>query len=299
LVAEACAKHLIPSVLELGGKDAMLVLGDADLEIASSAAVWGSYTNCGQVCLSVERIFAEQSVAEEFASLCVQKTRKLRIGRGSDPETDVGPLIRPEHVERMGALLADAVAHGARVLCGGRARPDLGPNFFEPAVVTQVNSAMRLFKEETFGPVLAIQPVRDALEAAALANDSPFALAASVWTRDARKGELLARQLRAGAVMINDAISYFAIAEAPHGGSRGSGWGRTHGKAGLLEMVRPKYVDIDRMPGTEKPWWYRYGPEVARSADSFLRFEFTAGLAGKLRHARSAMRTLLRDHGLR
>src|ERR1700676_143255 len=159
-VAEACAKKLIPSVLELGGKDAMIVLADANLEVAASAAVWGSYTNCGQVCLSVERLFVEQSVSDKFAQLCVKKTKKLRLGPGSDPATDVGPLIRPQHVQRMSDLLADATQHGATILCGGHPRPDLGPNFFEPTVITGVNDSMRLFQEETFGPILAIQSVR-------------------------------------------------------------------------------------------------------------------------------------------
>src|SRR5467141_4334140 len=154
-VAEACAKKLIPSVLELGGKDAMLVLADADLEVASSAAVWGSYTNCGQVCLSVERLFVEQAAAEKFMALCVEKTKKLRIGPGSDPATDVGPLIRPQHVQRMSDLVRDAVSRGAKVLCGGNSRADLGPNFFEPTVIAGVDSSMKLFQEETFGPILA------------------------------------------------------------------------------------------------------------------------------------------------
>src|SRR3984893_6060714 len=229
-VAEACAKKLIPSVLELGGKDAMIVLADADLEVAASAAVWGSYTNCGQVCLSVERLFVEQSVSDEFAARCVAKTKKLRLGPGSDPTTDVGPMIRPQHVQRMVDLIEDAVSRGARLLCGGHPRVDLGSNFFEPTVIANVDSTMKLFQEETFGPILAMQTVRDAEEAIASANDSPFALSASVWTRDASRGEAIAKRLRAGAVMINDAISYFAIAEAPHGGCGASGWGRTHGK---------------------------------------------------------------------
>src|SRR5712692_7317856 len=182
-VAEACAKKLIPSVLELGGKDAMIVLADAGLEVAASAAVWGSYTNCGQVCLSVER-----SVAERFMALCVEKTKKLRLGPGSDPATDVGPLIRPQHVQRMNDLVHDAVSRGAKVLCGGNARPELGPNFYEPTVIAGVDSTMKLFQEETFGPILAIRVVRDAREAIAQANDSPFALAASIWTKSKTRG---------------------------------------------------------------------------------------------------------------
>jgi acyl-CoA reductase-like NAD-dependent aldehyde dehydrogenase len=191
------------------------------------------------------------------------------------------------------------VSRGARVLCGGHPRVDLGPNFFEPTVITNVGSTMKLFQEETFGPILAIQPVADAEEAIARANDSPFALSASVWTRDASRGQAIARRLRAGAVMVNDAVSYFAIAEAPHGGCSASGWGRTHGKAGLLEMVQTKYIDVDRLPGREKPWWYRYGADLERAADAFLQFEYSGGLVARLRNARSALKTMFRDHGLR
>ncbi len=296
-VAEACAKQLIPSVLELGGKDAMIVLADANVDVAAGAAVWGSYTNCGQVCLSVERLFVEQAIEEKFLALCVEKTKKLRLGPGCDPATDVGPLIRPQHVQRMSDLVNDAVARGARVLCGGKPRPDLGANFFGPTVIAGVNSSMKLFQEETFGPILAVQTVKDAEEAVVRANDSSFALAASVWTSDAKRGQAIAARLRAGAVMVNDAISYFGIAEAPHGGCRASGWGRTHGKAGLLEMVQQKYIDVDRLPGREKPWWYRYGADLERAADAFLKFEFGGSLAAKLRNARGALKTMFRDHG--
>jgi succinate-semialdehyde dehydrogenase/glutarate-semialdehyde dehydrogenase len=298
-VAEGCARQLVPTVLELGGKDAMLVLADANLDVASSAAVWGSYTNCGQVCLSVERLFVEQTVADRFTQLCVEKTKKLRLGPGSDPATDVGPLIRPQHVQRMRELLDDAVRRGAIVVCGGKPRPDLGPNFFEPTVVTGVDSSMKLFQDETFGPILAIQVVSSAEEAVGHANDSPFALAASIWTSDANRGEAIAQQLRAGAVMVNDVISYFGIAEAPHGGCGLSGWGRTHGKAGLLEMVQLKYIDTERLPNYQKPWWYRYGANLERAADAFLQFEFGASLAAKLRNFRGTLQTMFRDHGLR
>jgi acyl-CoA reductase-like NAD-dependent aldehyde dehydrogenase len=298
-VAEACAPLLIPSVLELGGKDAMLVLADADLELASSAAVWGSYSNCGQVCLSVERLFVEESVSEAFIAKCVEKTKKLRLGPGSDPNTEIGPMIRPQHVQRMSELLADAVERGARVVCGGKPRPDLGPNFFEPTVITAVESSMKLFQDETFGPIMAIRVVKDVEEAVLQANDSEFALSASVWTRDLEGGQRIARELRVGAVMVNDLISGFAIAEAPHGGCGLSGWGRTHGKAGFQEMVHVKYVDVDHMPWMEKPWWYRYGADVERAADAFLEFSFADGLMRRLRHAWEATKTALRDHGMK
>jgi acyl-CoA reductase-like NAD-dependent aldehyde dehydrogenase len=296
-VAEACARHLIPSVLELGGKDAMLVLRDADLDVVSSAAVWGSFTNCGQVCLSVERLFVEKPVADEFLRRCIEKTRKLGLGAGSDPATDIGPLIRPQHVQRMCDLVADAVQHGATVVCGGKPRPDLGPNFFEPTILSGVDHSMLLFQDETFGPIMAIQIVKDAEEAIRLANETEFSLAASVWTGDATRGKAIARRLRAGTVMVNDVLTGFAIAEAPHGGCGLSGWGRTHGKVGLAEMVYTKYVDVDRLPKAAKPWWFRYGPDLQKAADAFLQFEFGGTLASRVRHASGAVKTMFRDYG--
>jgi succinate-semialdehyde dehydrogenase/glutarate-semialdehyde dehydrogenase len=229
----------------------------------------------------------------------VEKTQKLRLGFGSDPNTEIGPLIRPQHVQRMSELLADAVQRGAQVLCGGRSRPDLGPNFFEPTVIISVDSSMKLFQDETFGPIMAIRVVRDAEEAIARANDSEFALSASVWTGDVGDGKRIAQRLRAGTVMVNDLISGFAIAEAPHGGCGLSGWGRTHGKAGFREMVHVKYVDVDRLPRMEKPWWYRYGDDLEKAADAFLNFEFAGGIFARLRNARAAFRTMFRDHGLK
>src|SRR5579859_1415324 len=297
-VAESCARNLTPSVLELGGKDAMLVLADANLDVASSAALWGGFTNCGQVCLSVERLFVERAVSEKFLTLCVEKTKSLRLGNGAEPATDVGPLIRPQHIQRMRDLLDDATSRGAKILCGGNARTDLGPCFFEPTVIANVDSSMRLFQEETFGPILAAQTVENADEAVRRANDSPFTLAASVWTSGKARGRGIASRLRAGAVMVNDAISYFAIAEAPHGGCNASGWGRTHGRAGFLEMVQPKYVDVDGLPSREKPWWYHYDESLGAAADEFLKFEF-GGAGAKLRHARGALKTFFRDHGFK
>jgi acyl-CoA reductase-like NAD-dependent aldehyde dehydrogenase len=297
-VAEACARLLIPSVLELGGKDAMLVLAGSDIDVASSAAVWGSFTNCGQVCLSVERLYVEESVSQAFIQRCVEKTQRLRLGRGSESTTDVGPLIRPQHVQRMNDLISEAVQRGAKLLCGGRARPDIGPSFYEPTILTGVNSSMKLFQDETFGPIMAIQVVHNAEEAVIAANSTEFSLAASVWIGDSRRGENIARRLRAGTVMVNDLISGFAIAEAPHGGCGLSGWGRTHGRAGLMEMVHVKYVDVDRLRKSSKPWWYRYGSDLERAADSFLQFEFSSHLSTRIRNVRRAMKTMFRDHGL-
>ncbi|MBI1749837.1 MAG: aldehyde dehydrogenase family protein [Acidobacteria bacterium] len=295
-VAEACARKLIPCVLELGGKDAMIVLADADLEIASSAAVWGSFTNCGQACLSVERLYVEQSVAEKFTQICVAKTRKLKVGRGLDGDTEIGPMIRAGQVTRVEEQLRDAVARGARVRTGGALRTELGDCFFEPTVVTGVDHSMLLMQEETFGPVMAICPVVDAAEAVRLANDSAFGLGATVWTRSARRGREIAGQLKVGTVMVNDVASYFAICEAPHGGRGASGWGRTHSKHGLLELVQVKYVDVDRLPRVPKSWWYGYSEELGVAADRFLEMLFAPTFRERLGSARGALKTLFRGH---
>ncbi|MGH9795432.1 MAG: aldehyde dehydrogenase family protein [Candidatus Acidiferrales bacterium] len=294
-VAESCARRLVPSVLELGGKDAMLVLADADLEVASSAAVWGGFTNCGQACLSVERIYVEQPVAERFTELCVAKARKLKLGPGGDPGTDIGPMIRAQQIERVERQLRDAVERGARILTGGRRSP-LGGNFFEPTVVAGVEHSMELMREETFGPVIALCPVADAGEAVRLANDAQFGLGASVWTGDAQRGRQIASQLNAGAVMVNDVISAFGICEAPHGGRGASGWGRTHSRLGLLEMVQVKYVDVEGLPRLPKLWWYGYGAGLAADAERFLEFLFAPRWWERLRRMPHALRALRRGN---
>ena len=282
-IAEACARKLIPSVLELGGKDAMIVLADADLDVTSSAAVWGGYTNCGQACLSVERIYVEQPVAEKFTQLCVEKTKRLRLGPPADSNADIGPMIRPSQIGKVEEQLRDARERGAQILTGGNRRPDLGPNFIEPAMVANVDHSMELMREETFGPVLAIRSVASAEEAIALANDSPFGLGASIWTRNARRGRELASRIHAGSVMINDVASYYGISEAPHGGSGASGWGRTHSRLGLLEMVQVKYVDADRLPLYAKPWWYGYSEDFAAATGSIVELMFAPSWKRRIR----------------
>ena len=284
-VQAAAAERLLPTVLELGGKDAMIVLADANLETASSGAVWGAFTNAGQTCVSIERAYVVRDVAERFIALCVSKAQHLRLGRGDDPCTDVGPLIRDRQVGIVEEQVSEAVAHGAEVLCGGRRAdlPGLDGFFYEPTVITQVNHHMRLMREETFGPVLPIMVVEDEAEAVALANDSAFGLSASVWTRDRKRGERLARQIEAGAVMVNDCISYFGISEAPHGGPKMSGIGRTHSRLGLMEMVQVKYIDTDWVPGIPKAWWYSYGAKAQRFAQGFVEFLFGRGPARRAR----------------
>src|SRR6202140_1162137 len=284
-IAAAAAERLLPVVLELGGKDPMLVLDDADVEVASSAAVWGAFVNAGQTCLSVERCYVHRSLYEAFLKACAEKTKKLRVGLGTDPETDVGPMIHGRQLRIVEEHVQDAVARGVRVLSGGARLPDVGANFYAPTVLADVTHDMRIMREETFGPVLPVMACADDDEAVRLANDSEYGLAASVWTRDRKRGERLARRIHAGTVMVNDVISCFGISEAPHGGVKASGVGRTHGRFGLDEMVRVKYLDMDRMPGMKKVWWHGYGESFRRQMEGFLDMQFARGLGTRLRGA--------------
>lgn len=269
-VGEAAAKRLLPVVLELGGKDAMLVLDDANVEIASAAAVWGAFVNAGQTCLSVERCYVSRKIYDRFVASCVERTKALRVGNGADSATEVGPMIHEQQLRIVEAQVEDARGNGATVLTGGTRLPELGPNFYAPTVIVGVDHSMRLMREETFGPVLPILPFESGDDAVALANDSDFGLAASVWTRDRQRGQEIARRLNAGTVMINDVVSCFGIAEAPHGGVKASGIGRTHGRLGLDEVVRTKFVDTDYLSSLPKPWWYGAGSGFARGIESLI-----------------------------
>jgi acyl-CoA reductase-like NAD-dependent aldehyde dehydrogenase len=284
-IAQAAASRLLPVVLELGGKDPMLVLDDADIDVASSGAIWGAFMNAGQACLSVERCYVHRSLYRPFLEACVRKCAQLRVGNGMDPSTDMGPLINQRQLRNVEAHVEDARLHGARVLTGGVRRTDLGPNFYAPTVLADVTHEMRIMREETFGPVLPIMPFDTDDEAIHLANDSDYGLGASVWTRDRARAEALARRIQAGSVMINDAVSCFGVSEAPHGGVKASGIGRTRGIFGLEEMVRTKYVDSDRLPGMKKIWWYRYGEGFGRQMEGFVDLMFARSWGKRLKGA--------------
>jgi succinate-semialdehyde dehydrogenase/glutarate-semialdehyde dehydrogenase len=288
-IAAAVAGRLLPVVLELGGKDPMLVLDDADVDVASSAAVWGAFVNAGQACLSVERCYVHRSLYETFLKACVEKTKKLIVTHGLDHNADVGPLIHQRQLTLVEEHVEDAKACGARVLAGGSRFPEMGANFYHPTVLADVTHAMRIMREETFGPVLPVMAFDNDDEAVRLANDSEFGLAASIFTRDSARGERLARRIKAGTVMVNDVISCFGISEAPHGGVKSSGAGRTHGRFGLEEMVRLKYVDVDLTPGMKKVWWYGYGMKFSQQMEGFLDLQFARDLGTRLRGALRAI----------
>jgi acyl-CoA reductase-like NAD-dependent aldehyde dehydrogenase len=287
-IAQVAAERLLPVVLELGGKDPMLVLEDADIDVASSGAVWAGFMNAGQTCLSVERCYVHREIYGPFLEACVRKTKQLRVGQGTDPETDVGPMIHERQLRLVEQHVEDAVAKGARVLTGGKRLAELGRNFYAPTVLADVTHDMRIMREETFGPVLPVMPFTTEDEAVCLANDSEYGLSASVWTRNLARGKALADRIAAGTVLINDAVSCFGISEAPHGGVKSSGIGRTHGRFGLEEMVRTKFVNSDRLPRMKKIWWYRYDETFTRQIEAFLDMQFAAKTSRRLKGALQA-----------
>ena len=354
-VAQTAASRLLPVVLELGGKDPMIVLEDADVDVASSAAVWGAFVNAGQTCLSVERCYVHEAIYEKFLEKCVEKTGKLRIGSSyedssshpmrhdqhgedksylpqrmghplqgggspaqpraplpqqakiglaGDPgavphdyrevEIDIGPMIHQRQLQIVEAHVNDAIARGARLLAGGKRLAGLGPNFFAPTILADVDHSMTVMREETFGPVLPVRSFKTEDEAIALANDSEFGLAASIFTGNRKRGEELARRIDAGTVMVNDVVACFGISEAPHGGVKQSGIGRTHGRFGLEEMVWPKYVDSDRLPRMKKLWWYGYGPAFAQQMSGFVEMLFARKLTKRVRGALKSTQSYIR-----
>lgn len=293
-VAQSAAAKLLPVVLELGGKDPMIVLEDADVNVASSAAVWGAFMNSGQTCLSVERCYVHESIYQKFLDACVAKAGRLRQGPvESTTAADVGPMIHERQLETVQRHVDDAIARGARLLLGGKPAQELGPNFFQPTILADVTHEMDLMREETFGPVLPVCSFKSEGEAVTLANDSEFGLAASIWTSDKRRGEALAHRIHAGTVMVNDVVACFGISEAPHGGVKASGIGRTHGRYGLEEMVWPKYVDSDRMPGMKKLWWYGYGPRFQQQMSGYIELLFEKNLIKRIRGAAKSTRSFL------
>lgn len=259
-IGVACAELLRPVTLELGGKDPMLVLRDADLGRAVEGALWGAFSNCGQVCAGVERIYVARERYEEFVRALARRAGELRLGRGDDPATELGPLVSEGQRARVEDLVAEARERGAEALCGGR-RPDVGlPGwFYEPTVLTGGDGSPRLEREEVFGPVVTVAPFAGEDEAVALANSTPFGLGASVWTRDLERARRLAARLQAGSVWTNDVAYSYGAGQASWGGVKESGFGRTHSKHGLYACTQVKFVDADR-GRVPVPWWYPYGP---------------------------------------
>jgi acyl-CoA reductase-like NAD-dependent aldehyde dehydrogenase len=271
-VMAAAAESLTPVALELGGKDAAIVLEDADLERTARGIVWGAFQNAGQTCLSVERVFVVEGIYDAFVRQVLAEVRRLRAG--STAGVDVGPITTPEQLLKLETQLQDAVEGGATVLAGGT-RTDPASNVFLPTVLTDVEAHARLLREESFGPFLPVLRVKDSEEAVRRANETSFGLSASVWTGDRRRGEVVARRIRAGGVCVNDVMTHYAVPGLPFGGVGESGFGRSKGLEGIAELTRTRSILVGRWGLAREPWWFPY----SKATETLVR----AGLASRLR----------------
>jgi betaine-aldehyde dehydrogenase len=256
-VMRRAADTLTPVSLELGGKDPMIVLSDANIERAANAAAWGGMFNAGQVCESVERIYVEEPVYDEFVQRLTAQVRKLRQGKdGRDFGKDVGAMTSPNQTAKVEDQVSEAIAQGARALTGG-SRVEGPGDFFEPTVLVDVDHSMKVMREETFGPVVGVMKVRDTEEALRLANDTRYGLSASVFG-ERERAELVARRIECGAVNVNDVIVNFITTDVPMGGWKESGIGFRHADWGIKKFCRPESLVITRVAGKSEPTWYPY-----------------------------------------
>lgn len=282
IVSGIAGERLIPSVLTLSGKDAMIVLNDADLERSSHGAVWGAFFHAGQTGLSVERAYVQEDVYDAFVARVVTLTKQLRQGDPIDSEIDVGAMTKPEHIEVLDAQLADAVRRGATVLVGGKQREDLDGYFYEPTILVGVTDDMRIMREETFGPILPIMRVRSPAEAIQRANGLQFGLGASVWSKNAEIAQDVARQLDCGGVCINDVMMHSMAIEAPFGGNKSSGCGRRKGLEELRTFTTPKTVLEDVFQLKREPFWYPYNTMIEKALDKTMVMLYRKGITRKI-----------------
>jgi acyl-CoA reductase-like NAD-dependent aldehyde dehydrogenase len=310
-IAMAAAENLTSTVLELGGKDPMIVFEDANLELAAGGAVWGAFCNAGQSCSSVERLYVHESVADKLTALIVAKTKQLKQGPGDSEDVSMGPMSSERQLKIVEDHVAAFRAAGARIEIGGSGDTPVPMSvastrtgaadsetsidtdsfagrtgdgdksvpttlFYPPTVITGATNDMRPMQEETFGPTLPIATFKTEEEAIRLANDSEFGLTASVWTKDYAKGRRVAEQIEAGSVCINEVLYTHGIGQTPWGGFKNSGRGRTHGIEGLMELVQPQHIHTNRIAILPNAWWMPYTPAAVETFRGFAT-KFASG----------------------
>ena len=276
-LAEQAAKRLLPLTLELGGKDPMIVLRDANLERAANAAVWGALQNGGQTCISVERVYVEGDAYEPFVAKVVEKVGQLRQGPPGPPgKVEIGPVTSPDQADIVADQVRDAVEKGAKVEVGGRRREGPG-TFFEPTVVTNVDHSMKIMREETFGPTLPIMKVESEDEAIRLANDSDLGLDASVFAKDPDHAERVARQVQSGAVVVNDALTNYFAMEIPIGGMKQSGVGARHGRIGIQKYAKRQNLVVTRFGLDRELYYFPYSKRASKLTEWMIVALFRRG----------------------
>jgi succinate-semialdehyde dehydrogenase/glutarate-semialdehyde dehydrogenase len=294
-IAEAAAKTLTPVVLELGGKDPMIVLEDANLETAAQAAVWGAFANSGQTCASVERLYVHEKIAPEFIERVVELTKKLRQNIGIENETEIGSMVSQKQLETVENHVGDARENGAQILTGGKRNENFSGAFYEPTVLTNVDHSFRAIREETFGPTLPIMTFKTEDQAVKLANDSEFGLTASVWTKNIEKGKRIAEKIEAGTITVNEVVYTHGVAQTPWGGVKNSGYGRTHGKMGLMELVTPQHIHVNRITQVPDVWWFNYSADAVNLFRGLAR-HFAAGSLFRTARVLPQMLKRIKEH---
>lgn len=277
-VAAACGANLVPCVMELGGKAPLIACADCDVERTARAIVFGGFVNSGQVCISVERVYAHEAVYEPILAKVKELTQDIRQGDPQgDAAVDVGAIVFPKQIEIAEKHIADAVSKGAEVVVGGKKKEGPG-QFFEPTVLARCDHSMTVMKEEIFGPIVPIQKVASEDEAVRLANDSHLGLNAYVFTKNREKGKRLAQRIEAGSVVVNDVLVNYAAAETPFGGIKQSGFGRIHGEDALRAMCDERHVLVSRVPETQSdPLWFPYSSKGYKWQMRILRGLFSRG----------------------
>jgi acyl-CoA reductase-like NAD-dependent aldehyde dehydrogenase len=289
-VMQRAAERLVPVSLELGGKDPMIVLKDADLERAAGACVWGALMNSGQACTSIERVYVEAPVYDAFVARVTAKARAIRQGPSAGV-VELGSMTSEAQLEKVTKQVAEAVLQGAKVLVGGNRNPNFPGLFFEPTVLVDVDHNMGIMKDETFGPVIPIMKVKDAGEALRLANDSQFGLSACIFSRNRELASELAAKIDSGAVCINDSLVNYIIPDCPMGGVKESGFGYRHGAEGIRKYCRQKTIVTDRFGLTEEFPWYPASDKKARQMRHLLSLLCRSGLGNKWRALRGLLRS--------
>lgn len=282
-IYKQAAADLKKCVLEMGGSDPAIVCEDADLNTAAAGIAWGAFTNAGQNCNSIERLFVHQSVSNAFIDKLLDHVRHLRLGHGMAADTDIGPLASQAQLNKIRDGVSKEIKNGGCLLCGGEGVQDKAGYFFQPTVILRDKARYSEKDDELFGPVLWVTEVESDDEAVALANRSAFGLASSVWTGDRRRGHAIARRLEAGTCMINDCIVSFGLTEAGWTGLKNSGIGWVHGEKGLDEMVNIKYINRDTQPHRQNFWWFPYDEAMVQAIKNAMPFLFSSKWADKLK----------------